>query len=195
MLIVDTYSIACFHNLQVTFMYVLTRMTIVFFLNLSCFCLKNVLGLKLKTEDDQVITFAIAEAPFNLIQTERLKSIHGEICISLHDKMVDNVRCHFLKPEESESMDSLIQQYEDSSPAVVAVLFVNPSENIRLDDTFITHRGESVQIPMFSTSLEVGKQIESIASKCEISDVNVKCEFMLKSQHEQSGKLIIDNIG
>ena len=148
----------------------------------------------MKTEDDQIVTFAIAEAPFNLNKTERLKSIHGEICISLHDKMVDNVRCHFLKPEESESMDSLIQQYEDS-PAVVAVIFINPSENIQLDDTFITHQGEIVQIPMFSTSLEVGKQIESIASKCEISDVDVKCEFILKSQHEQAGKLIIDNIG
>ena len=158
------------------------------------FLSKNVLGLKLKTEDDQVVTFAIAEAPFNIIQTKRLKSIHGEICISLHDKMVEHVRCHFLKPEESEYMDSLIQQYEDS-PAVVAVLFVNPSENIRLGDTFITHQGEIVHVPMFSTSLEVGKQIESIASKCEISDVDVKCEFMLKSQHEQSGKLIIDNIG
>ena len=148
----------------------------------------------MKTEDDQVETFAIAEAPFKLNKTKRLKSINGEICISLHDKMVQHVRCHFLKPEESDSMDSLIQQYEDSL-AVVAVLFVNPSENIQLDDTFITHQGEIVQIPMFSTSLEVGKQIESIASKCEISDVDVKCEFMLKSQREQSGKLIIDNIG
>ena len=91
-------------------------------------------------------------------------------------------------------MDSLIAQFEDS-PAVVAVLFVNPSENIPLDNTFITHQGEIVQIPMFSTSLEVGKQIESIVSKCEISHDDVKCEFMLKSQHEQAGKLIIDNIG
>jgi len=70
----------------------------------------------------------------------------------------------------------------------VAVLLINPSENVRLDDTFVTHQEEIVRIPMFSTSLQTGNQIESIiTSKSKTADV--KCEFMLVSQHEPVGKL------
>ena len=80
-------------------------------------------------------------------------------------------------------MDSLIDKFEDS--LAVAVLFVNPSENIQLDDTFVTHREETVRIPMFSTSLQSGNRIKNISST---TSSDVECQFMLVSQGNGSCK-------
>ena len=110
-----------------------------------------------------------------------MKSLEGVYKISHNEMSVPHVRCYIL----SKSEENLLNAFEEITNYAVAVLLINPSENITLDDHFIKQFPTDFQIsiPVYCTSFKNGHHIANYTSKSSCD-----CRFMFYEQHNKSSK-------
>ena len=118
-----------------------------------------------------------------------MKSSEDVYRISFDEMSVPHVRCHYLLKSEKDLQYSIIRFEKISS--TVAVLLINPSESLKLDDYFVKQLPADFQIsiPVYCTSSKNGQDIANytVESYCD-------CRFMLYEQHNISSKKVILSI-
>ena len=141
------------------------------------------LHVYIHSSDKQSYKYDIAEAPLTLLASERFKPLEGFYKINFNEMSVPHVRCHFLSKSEDDLLYS-ISTFEEIS-STVAVLLINPSENLTLDDHFVKQLPADFQIsiPVYCTSSENGHHIANYTSESYYD-----CCFMLYEQHNKSSK-------
>ena len=110
-----------------------------------------------------------------LRQSDRLKSLEGSFVMSFNDKSsIDHVRCHFLTQHDQGKLDGILDLYEDI-PSTVAVLFINPSTELKLEPKFhISDPDFSINIPVYVTSYTNGEKISDLIDASNLCE----CKFL-----------------
>lgn len=112
-----------------------------------------------------------------LRQSGRLKSLEGSFVISFNDKLsIKHVRCHFLTQDDQGKLDGILDSYEGIS-STVAVLFINPSTELKLEPKFhISDPDFSINIPVYITSCTNGEKIADLTDAKDLC----KCKFLFQ---------------
>ena len=106
----------------------------------------------------------IAEAPFQLTRSERLRSLEGNFAISFNEKpLIQHIRCHFLTHEDQGKLKSFLEKFQ-SIKSTIAILLINPSSQLMLEPGFEISDSEFfITIPVYVTSSKNGETIASLA--------------------------------
>lgn len=135
----------------------------------SCICIMYFLflGLILYSSNNEYL-YDIAEAPFYLHETSRLKPLSGlfEICITDRNK-IDHVRCHDLRKESN--LEYFMDEVYESNVNIVAVLLINSSDSLTLDPK-LSLDNFKVIVPVYIVSSMDGDAISSAStgSHCKV---------------------------
>lgn len=125
----------------------------------------------------------ITELPCVLVSGERLKSLKGLFKISFNEESVPHVRCHSLTKSDEQDLLQFIDLFEQIT-STVAVLFINFSDEIMLDEYFRDRLPSNfpVNIPVYSTSSTNGQSIKQVIDQ---SSGNCQCYFMFDPNDDQ----------
>lgn len=106
----------------------------------------------------------IAEAPFQLTRSERLRPLEGIFAISFNEKLsTQHIRCHFLTHEDQGKVKSFLEEFQGIK-STIAILLINPSSDLMLQPEFEIPDSEFfINIPVYVTSSENGETIASLA--------------------------------
>ena len=127
------------------------------------------------------ICIDIAEAPFQLCPSKRLMSLEGKFVISFNDKSpIKHVRCHILTEDDQGKLEGYLDYFEDI-PSTVAVLFINPSSELMLEQRFhISDPDFFTYIPVYVTSYTNGQKIAALIDAGD----SCECQFQFMSEHQ-----------
>lgn len=137
-------------------------------------------GLLLRTHLNNIHVYGIAEAPFHLHRSERLKSLKGSFKISYNSPSVDYVQVHDANSEEC-SVAYYIDEVYESSKSVVAILLINTSDTMILDPHVLEQPNYIISIPVYVTSSVNGAAIIDHMKKAAAANNECNCEFTFES--------------
>ena len=133
---------------------------------------------------DNNYNYDIAEAPFYLHETSRLKPLSGsfEICITDRSN-IDHVRCHDLRKDSG--LQYFMDEVYESNVNIVAVLLINSSDSLTLDpklglDNF------KVTVPVYIVSSMDGDAVSNVSAGS-----HCKVEFSFTNDTEEEEPAII----
>ena len=125
-------------------------------------------GLCVWYQSEKANYIDIAETPFKLCRSNRLRPLHGEFLISFNKEEVEHVRCLFLgKVDNHSTLKSHLENYEKIEKTV-AVLLINNSSELELNPQL--HISDFyIYIPVYITSASNQGTLE-ICTHCKFFD-------------------------